>query len=111
MRLMLSFSLITLLVITGCFSFINRVSSMDKGTHEISASMHAIDINRHIQTNFLEIRNLLLLSLDDYNADKVSEYKKQIEILVEEDNRLMEEYSNSSGDWISGEKELFEQLK
>lgn len=110
-KLILSFTMIVVLVLVGCAGFINRVSTINKNTIEVSSSMEAINISRNLQTNFIKINNLLLLSLDEHNKDKIGEYKKQIDELVEIDNKLMDKYSNIDSEWASGEVELFDQFK
>lgn len=111
MKLILSFTMIVILILAGCMSFVYRVSYMNKNTEEISSSMDAINISRNLQTNFIKINNILLLSLDEHNKNKVEEYKKQIDELVNIDNELMDKYINIDSEWALGEEELFEQFK
>ena len=110
-KLILSFTMIVVLVLVGCAGFINRVSTINKNTIEVSSSMEAINISRNLQTNFIKINNLLLSSLDEHNKSKVDEFTKQIEVLVEIDNKLMYKYLNIDTEWVSEEETLFNKFK
>ncbi|RXM58939.1 methyl-accepting chemotaxis protein [Clostridium tetani] len=110
-RLILSFTLLIIVIITNGIVGIRSVNKMDFNANEIAGSMDAINRIRHIETHLIESKASTIILLNEKDVNKINRLKEELNSLSEETNEIIRECINSQDSWFKGEAEVFKEFQ
>ncbi|MEG1254617.1 methyl-accepting chemotaxis protein [Clostridium sp.] len=114
-KLIFSFSIMIILLITTGIGSIFIINSMNKNADDISYSMDAVNRIRHVESNLIENKANILMLLNEKDENKINNLKMNMEEIKKEDDELMKQYEGTEDDveddWFPGEEEIFNEFK
>ncbi len=111
-KLITSFLLLAFFIgMVGVFS-IKNLSSVNKNSKEIGASVQSINLINELNKNLLYIRtDLLGIVYDQKNEDSSKQRIDNITKASQKDDKIIKEIEESEDNWVPGEETEFNNLK